>query len=242
MSRRASSVLVVLCTLLRPPAAHSADNPPPQTSAVALDSSAGEGFQWKPALLESGFFLALQHSGRMVQAKTRRGLGGPFWSDYFDSASNIRSWNDSDSILTNYFGHPWMGAITGYIQVFNDPRGRTVEFDASSKQYWKSRLKAMAWTAAYSTQYEIGPISEASIGNVGMKSPTMAVVDLVVTPVGGFTWMLIEDYVDKRFISHWEHGASVNKGRFYRVALNPGRSIANLLRFKRPSYRDNRPI
>jgi len=26
-----------------------------------------------------------------------------------------------------------------------------------------------------------------------------------VTPVGGFTWMLIEDYVDKRFISHWEH-------------------------------------
>jgi hypothetical protein len=231
-----------LCALLKPLAAQPEDDPPAQTNAVGADSFVGEGFHWEPSLLESGFFLVLQHSSRMVQAKTRRELGGPFWSDYFESASNIHTWNDSDSILTNYFGHPWMGAITGYIQVFNDPRGRNLEFNASSKQYWKSRLKAMAWTAAYSTQYEIGPISEASIGNVGKKSPTMAVVDLVVTPVGGFTWMLIEDYVDHRFISHWEQGISVNKARFYRVALNPGRSIANLLRWKRPSYRNNRPL
>ena len=237
-----SSALLVLYALLNPLAAQPADDPSTETSTVAPDSSAGEGFHWKPALLESGFFLVVQHSSRMVQAKTRRELGGPFWSDYFESASNIHTWNDSNSILTNYFGHPWMGAITGYIQVFNDPRGRNLEFDASSKQYWKSRLKAMAWTAAYSTQFEIGPISEASIGNVGKKSPTMAVVDLVVTPVGGFTWMLIEDYVDHRFISRWEQGTSVNKARFYRVALNPGRSLANLLRFKRPAYRDNRPL
>jgi len=241
-SRRQSSALLVLFALLKPLAVQPAEDPPVQTSAGAADPSAGEGFHWKPALVESGLFLALQHSSRMVQAKARRELSGPFWRDYFESASNIGSWNDSDSILTNYFGHPWIGAITGYIQVFNDPRGRNLEFDASSKQYWQSRLKAMAWSAAYSAQYEIGPISEASIGNVGKKSPTMAVVDFVMTPVGGFTWMLIEDYVDKRFISHWENGTSVNKGRFYRVVLNPGRSIANLLRFKRPSYRDNRPL
>ena len=214
----------------------------PADAGPPASGTAAEGFQWKPALLESGFFLVLQHSSRMAQAKTRRELGGPFWSDYLESASNIHTWNDSNSILTNYFGHPWMGSITGYIQVFNDPRGRNLEFDASSGQYWKSRLKAMAWTAAYSTQYELGPVSEASIGNVGKKSPTMAVVDLVVTPVGGFTWMLIEDYVDHRFISHWEQRTSVNKARFLLVALNPGRSIANLLRWKRPSYRDNRPL
>lgn len=214
----------------------------PADANPPASGTAAEGFQWKPALLESGFFLVLQHSSRMAQAKTRRELGGPFWSDYFESASNIHTWNDSNSILTNYFGHPWMGSITGYIQVSNDPQGRNLEFDASSGQYWKSRLKAMAWTAAYSTQYELGPVSEASIGNVGKKSPTMAVVDLVVTPVGGFTWMLIEDYVDHRFISHWEQKTSVNKARFLRVALNPGRSIANLLRWKRPSYRDNRPL
>ena len=89
-----------------------------------------------------------------------------------------------------------------------------MEFDVSSGRYWTSRLKAMAWAAAYSAQFESGPISEASIGNVGKQSPTMAGVDLVVPPVGGFPWMMIEDYVDQRFISHWEHGTSVNKVRF----------------------------
>lgn len=233
---------LMLCSALIRLSAESADDSPEPADAPPAPPAAVERFHWKPALLESGFFLILEHSSRLVQAKTRRELGGPFWSDYFESASNIHTWNDSDSILTNYFGHPWMGAITGYIQVFNDPGGRNLRFDASSKQYWKSRLKAMAWAAAYSTQYELGPISEASIGNVGKKSPTMAVVDLVVTPIGGFTWMLIEDYVDQRFISHWERGTSVNKARFYRVAFNPGRSVANLLRFKRPSCRDNRPL
>lgn len=154
--------------------------------------------------------------------------------------SNIHTWNDGDAILTNYFGHPWMGAITGYIQVFNDPRGRMLEFDVSSGKYWRSRLKAMAWTAAYSTQYELGPISEASLGHVGKQSPTMAAVDLVVTPVGGFVWMMLEDFIDQRYITHWEQGPSRRKALFYRVALNPGRSVANLLRFKRPSYRDTR--
>jgi hypothetical protein len=228
--------------LQQPLAAQPADDSPAQPIAIAADSSPDERFHWKPALLESGFFLVLQHSSRMVQAKARRELGGPFWSDYFESASNIHTWNDSDSILTNYFGHPLLGAITGYLQVFNDPQGRNLELNTSSKAYWKSRLKAMAWTAAYSTQFEIGPISEASIGNVGKKSPTMGVVDLVVTPIGGFTWMLLEDYLDKRFVKRWEHITSVNKARFYRVVLNPGRSLANLLRLKRPSHRDNRPL
>ena len=100
----------------------------------------------------------------------------------------------------------------------------------------------MAWTAAYSTQYEIGPVSEASIGNVGKHPPTMAVVDLVVTPVAGFAVTLLEDFVDRHFISRWERGTSSKKARFYRVALNPCRSLANLLRFKRPSYRDARPL
>jgi len=216
-----------------------------EASAAAdppVSDTAAEGFHWKPALLESGFFLVLQHSSRMAQAKTRTELGGKFFDEWFSAASNIHTWNDGDAILTNYFGHPWMGAITGYIQVFNDPRGRNLEFDVSSGQYWRSRLKAMAWTAAYSTQYEIGPISEASIGHVGKKSPTMAAVDLVVTPTGGFVWMMLEDFVDQRYIAHWEQSASRKKALFYRVALNPGRSVANLLRWKRPSYRDSRPF
>jgi hypothetical protein len=177
----------------------------------------------------------------MFQAKTRRELGGPFFSDYFESVSSIHTWSDQDGIPTNYLGHPMMGAITGYIQVWNDPRGRGLAFDFKSKQYWQSRLRAMAWAAVYSAQYEIGPISEASIGNVGKHPPTMAVVDLVVTPAGGFTMILLEDYLDKHFISRWERGGGV-KARTLRIALNPSRSIANVLRWKRPSYRDSRPL
>jgi hypothetical protein len=199
-----------------------------------------EGFHWKAALLQSGVLLGVQHASRMAAEKTRDGLGGPFWSNYFESVSSIHTWNDGNSIVTNYVGHPLMGATTGYIQVFNDPRGRALEFDLSSKQYWKSRLKAMAWSAAYSAQFEIGPISEASIGHVGKHPPTMAVVDLVVTPVGGFTVMLLEDYLDKHFVSRWEHVGGM-KARIYRVVLNPSRSIANMLRWKYPDYRDSRP-
>src|SRR3954471_10245222 len=202
----------------------------------------GQGFQWKPALMQSGLMLASQHALRMVQPKTRRELGGPLFSDWFESVSTIHTWNDSDSILTNYIGHPMMGAVSGYIQIFNDPRGRCLKFDPSSGEYWRSRLKAMAWSAAYSVQYEIGPLGEASIGNVGIHPPTMEVVDLVVTPIGGFAVTLLEDFVDQLFIARWERGTLPGKARFYRVALNPSRSLANMLRFKRPSYRDARPL
>jgi len=229
--------IVLLLGLLLPVSAQTDDPGPAEVTSVNV----AEGFQWKSALVQSGIFLGVQHASRMVQAKTRRELGGPFLSDYFESVSSIHTWNDGDAILTNYAGHPFLGAITGYIQVFNDPRGRALEFDLSSKQYWRSRLKAMAWSAAYSAQFEIGPISEASIGNVGKHPPTMAVVDLVVTPTGGFVLMLLEDYLDKRFISRWERVGG-KKARVYRVVLNPSRSVANVIRWKLPSHRDNRPL
>jgi hypothetical protein len=211
----------------------------PEVNQIPTDS---ESFEWKPALLQSGFFLGIQHSSRMFQDRTRRNLGGPFWNDYFESVGNIRTWGDGDSFLTNYIGHPMIGAVSGYLQIQNDPKGRRQEFDLSSTGYWKSRLKALAWSAAYSTQFEIGPVSEASIGNVGKLPPTMAWVDLVVTPAGGFGLMLLEDYLDRRFVARWENGGSKFRGRFLRVVLNPNRSLANLLRLKRPSYRDARPF
>lgn len=213
----------------------SAQSGPPLPATVTEP----QDFQWKPALLQSLQFLMIQHAGRMIQEKTRRELDGPFFKDYIDAASNIHTWSDGDGILTNYVGHPIMGATAGYIQIFNDPRGRPLEFDGRSRNYWNSRLKALAWSAAYSTLFEIGPLSEASIGNVGKVPPTMAVVDLVITPVGGFGLILLEDWVDKRFIASWEQSGGF-KARFLRIALNPSRSLGNALRWKSPSYRDTR--
>jgi hypothetical protein len=145
-------------------------------------------------------------------------------------------------VITNYVGHPMMGAITGYIQIHNDPTGIDLEWAPHDRNYWKSRFKAMGWTTLYSTQYELGPLGEAGIGNVGYDRGTMGFVDLVITPVGGFGMILLEDWLDKRYISRWEQRTTSGKARFLRVVVNPQRSLANLLRFKRPSHRDTREL
>ena len=45
-----------------------------------------------------------------------------------------------------------------------------------------ARARATAWAAVYSFQFELGPFSEASIGNVGLRANTAGSVDHVVTP------------------------------------------------------------
>lgn len=185
--------------------------------------------------------LMLQHGARMAQHKTRGQIGGPFFRDYAKSVANISGWRDGDSMLTNYVAHPMMGAITGYVQVQNDRAGILQEF-GGSRHYWNSRLRAMAFSAAYSAQFEIGPLSEAAFGNVGMQRGTAGWVDFVMTPTGGFGLTVLEDALDRYLISKWEPGSSPPHRRVYRMLLNPSRSIANLLRRKVPWHRDTRPM
>jgi hypothetical protein len=64
---------------------------------------------------------------------------------------------------------------------------------------------------------------------------------LVVTPIGGFGLIVLEDFLDKNLIRMIERR---NSGNFYvkvasRVFLNPTRTVANVLRFKTPWYRDS---
>lgn len=220
-------------------AQNEASNPP--AAPISSISDSDQGFHWGPALAESGLLLAIQHSLRMVQEKTRDHLGGPFWHDYVDAISGLHGWDDGNPAVTNYIGHPMMGAVTGFIQVQNDPRGKALEWDPHSRRYWTSRLKALGWAAGYSTVFELSPIGEAGIGNVGSDRGTMGYVDLVVTPLGGFGLLLLEDYLDARVIKRIEQGKSPGTARVLRVIINPDRSVANLLRFKRPSHRDTRP-
>ena len=204
--------------------------------------SASSRFNWKGALGQSGLLLGIQHSLRMAQEKTRAHLDGPFWPDYKHSVAGLSGWNDGNPIITNYVGHPMMGGITGYIQIQNDPHGLALEWDPRNRGYWMSRFKAFGWAALYSTTYELAPWGEAGIGNVGYDRGTMGYVDLVATPVGGLGMILLEDYLDKKLIRKLEQGKSTGQARLLRVILNPQRSIANLLRFKRPSHRDTRGL
>ncbi|HUS20148.1 MAG TPA: hypothetical protein VMZ25_10905, partial [Terriglobales bacterium] len=200
------------------------------------------GFDWQAAANQSFFGLAIQHGIRMSQRKTRTELDGPFFEDYRNAVSGLDGWGDTDSVFTNYVAHPFQGAVTGFIQIQNDPHGIRQEFGRHGV-YWRSRTKAMAWAALYSTQFELGPVSEASIGNVGRKRGTMGFVDLVMTPVGGMGLIVAEDALDKKWIQGLEsHTPGLNRRRVYRMVFNPQRTLANLLRFKKPWHRDTRSI
>ena len=201
------------------------------------------GTHWKSVSSSSGRFLAFQHVYRIAfQAKTRRYLGGSFFKDYGSSLKGLGGWQDGDSVYTNYLLHPLQGAASGYIFLDANPAAGGVEFGKSGR-YWRSRLKAFGFAAIYSTQFELGPLSEASIGNVGTTKGTMGFVDLIITPIGGFGWILAEDALDhfvvRRLEQRWKRKGLI---RFVRVALNPARSFANVMRLKLPWYRPGREL
>lgn len=203
--------------------------------------SASRKFHWAPALRQSLLLLAIEHGFRLgTQDFTRKQLKGPFFQDWFDSVTNISGWDDGDSLIGNYVGHPMQGAIAGYIQIQNDPTGMRQQF-GKSPEYWKSRMRALAWSAAFSVQYELGPLSDASIGNSGLKDGSKAAVDLVITPVAGLGWLVTEDAVDRYVIGKLEQKTQRPHWKaILRTGLNPSRSFANVLRHKAPWHRDTR--
>lgn len=209
------------------------DNPAKDNSA----ESPREGFQWRSAIEQSLLFLAVQHGYALTQPKTRSALKGEFFNDYIKSVKSLRGWGDGGRFFTNYIAHPMQGSFMGFIQIHNDPKGKRQRF-GGSKDYWQSRMKAMTWSAAWSTQFEIGLLSQASIGNVGLKGK-QTYVDLVVTPTLGTAMLVTEDAIDRFLIESIE--GKINNYYlmiFSRILLNPTRTVANLIRFKLPWYRD----
>jgi hypothetical protein len=121
------------------------------------------------------------------------------------------------------------GAVSGYLWTLNDTRYQYVEF-GRSPDYWKSRLRAGAFAWVYSEQMEIGPISEASIGNIQASWPQYGLVDHVVTPAIGLGWMIAEDVLDQYLVRFVERRTQNRVVRaLVRGGANPSRSFANVL-------------
>lgn len=201
-------------------------------------------FNWDAALGQSFLLMTGLHTLRVAtQADTRAELGGPFWKDYVQTLGRLGGWSDGDTFFTNYTLHPMMGATAGFIQIQNDPEGMVADFGASS-DYWLSRTQALAWSTAFSFLFELGPMSEAAIGNVGLhprdsSEHPMAWVDLVVTPVVGAIWLVGEDALDRYVVNRIEDtGWNNHVKATFRVALNPCRAVANIARLKTPWHRD----
>jgi hypothetical protein len=214
--------------------------------ATALKPEAG-GFHWGGAIGQSMFFLGVMHGLRLAfDPGSRADMRGPFLKDYFNTVKRLHGWRDGNGFVVNYIGHPLEGAVSGYIQIQNDPKGN--QELSMGKAYWRSRLKAMGWAALLSTAFELGPISEASLGNVGLKprrqaKNPMAWVDIVVTPTVGTAWLVGEDILDHYLVRRVENNSSSRVARaLARTFFNPSRSMSNMLRLKYPWHRDNRTL
>lgn len=216
-----------------------AQSPPRVTPAI---TEPRQGTDVLGAFSDSMKLLMIEHGTRIAfQSKTRKELGGNFWEDYSRSVRVPPQWEDTDSWAVNYIGHPIHGAAAGYLWLDHEHHAPR-EFSVSSN-YWTSRGRATAWAAAYSLQFEIGPLSEASIGNVGMDPATTGWVDHVVTPIGAFGLIVAEDAVDRWFVKWVEArmGNTVARGAL-RVALNPGRALANASSGRMPWHRGDRAL
>lgn len=235
--------------------------------APSADSSQPEkeGFHWGRALTESLTFLLIEQA-YVVHTDFRWVVsenGIPFnhyWRDYKQSLSEWTQsgWDDGDPNWFGYVGHPIQGALTGFIQIQNDPKSRRLEF-SRTKAYWKSRLKAALWNTVYSTQWNLGPLSEVTVEKYGTKDRApwnsngsypcntnhcytgVGQIDIVMTPLGGTGWLIGEDFLDKKVVRRVEDSTD---NRFLidtvRVALNPIRSGANMLHGEHPWYRASR--
>jgi hypothetical protein len=166
---------------------------PARTLSPPIESN--YGFKWKAATIDSFNFLMLQNVARIAfQSKTRHALKGPFFKDYIDTLTTAPSgFTDGDSWFTNYYLHPVQGAASYHLARVNGA----------------SRTQAFFWGIAYSTQFELGPVGEGTIGNVPI-SP----VDLVVTPTVGYALGLTEEWLVKK-LDATKHPA----GRVMRLLL-----------------------
>lgn len=199
--------------------------PAPKPIASPKDSEP-QGIQWGSLINNSLRFIAIEHAFRYATEPATRNPGRPFFQGYVDSVGALHGWSDGDPFYVNYVGHPMQGAVAGYLWTLSDPRYRRAEF-GRNPEYWKSRMRAGAFAWAYSTQMEIGPISEASIGNIQALYPQQGLADHVVTPAIGLGWMIAEDVLDRYLVRFVERKTQNRYVRaLVRGGANPSRSFA----------------
>jgi hypothetical protein len=243
----------------------AADDFDSKSSAAMARQPEKLGFHWGRALTESFTFLLIEQA-YVVHTDFRWVVsqnGIPFnhyWRDYTQSLSQWThsGWNDGDPNWYGYIGHPIQGALTGFIQIQNDPKSEKLRF-SKTKAYWKSRLRAALWNSAYSMQWNVGPLSEVTVEKYGAKDRApwnqngsfpcntkhcytgVGQIDIVMTPLGGTGWLIGEDFLDEKVVRRVEE-ATHSRVRIdaVRVALNPLRAGANMLHGEHPWYRASR--
>ena len=211
-------------------------------TAVSPTPKREAGIDWLHLAEGSLAFLTVEHAFRYAtESGTRDAIHTAFWPGYLNSVGNLHGWSDGDPFFVNYIGHPMQGAVAGFIWQHNDRAYRTVEFGKNSR-YWKGKLRGAAFSYFYSLQFEIGPLSEASLGHIQGLYPQQGFVDQVITPSVGLGWTVAEDSLDRYVIRFVESRTNNPYVRLLvRGGLNPSRSFANVMNRELPWHRDDRP-
>jgi hypothetical protein len=219
-----------------------------------------ERYHWKGLLWESFAFFGVENAQRLFADSYFRVLTAdkPFWHDYIASVKqwNWHRWSDGDDFLVAYIAHPLQGSVTEFIEIQNSPTQRELRI-SDGKPYWHSLFISSLWATAYSFDQKLGPLGETALGSeggydyvVGCKYPCVYVpgmkvtnntgwVKLVSTPVIGSVWTIVEDFLD-RFVSDRVQGDEYVRvfPKILRGSLNPARTLANAMRWRKPWYRD----
>jgi hypothetical protein len=230
-------------------------------TGTSVSAATHGGIHWGPLLREWWFDIGIEQSERLImEPKTRAQLNGKFFNEWFSDVAQYRYglWNDGDKFFTSYLGHPLQGAVIEGIFWQNDDRVRFSEQDFHSPAYRKALLQAFAFAALDAVQWKLGPVSEATIGHVGLPAnqwaepyycnllhtychPRTGLDDLVLNEVGGTVLMIGFQWADKHLqvpIEKRFHNRAIIDTT--RILSNPPQSLANVLRFRRPWFRDNR--
>lgn len=209
---------------------------------------------WHQLIISSSVFNAFQNTGNLYTSYWYRyeTEKGNWFEGWFNSVLGWRwgQWHDGNPFLDDWVGHPIMGGITNSLWIQNDPKGMTVEF-GNNREYWHSRLRALAYSTAYSFEWKFGPFGEAGFGHNGDHTTDVVNgvlqndtgdVELVSTPVGGLGWTVAEDALDKYVVSRFEEKPRGTPALLLISFLTPSRAAANILRFRPPWYRDGRKV
>jgi hypothetical protein len=226
------------------------------------DEAVVEHYHWKGLLWQSFAFFGVQNTYRLFTDAYLRHLlaTGPFWTNYWISVRHwdMYRWSDGDDFIVAYVAHPLQGSVTEFIEIQNSPHDRLLQI-SSDPAYWKSRFMAMLWATVYSVDQKVGPLGESAIGNeggytyvIGCPDPCPSYnpavdkvtnntgwVKFITTPVVGTMWTLAEDFLD-RYVSDRVQGDDLEAifPKILRGSLNPARTMANGLRWRKPWYRD----
>jgi hypothetical protein len=231
----------------------------PIAGPVAVGTGRSGGIHWGNLVRDWWLFVTIEQTERIVkESKTRNQLSGPFVRDWFKTVSVYRfdNWNDGGKNITSYCAHPAQGATAAAIFWQNNDRVRYSEQDFRSATYRKALVQAFAFAAVDAVLWKVGPLSESSIGNVGLPVrwwdrdckalhlPCVArtgVSDMVMNEVGGTAMTIGFQWLDKHLQKRIERQVQ-SRALIYttRMLTYPPQSLANIVRFRARWFRDNR--